>query len=219
MKIWKELKHRLEKGMETASQKSQQMVEISRLSLRIRGKKDDINRLYRRLGILTFEAWQGDKGDRLVPNREMTEVLRSIRKIQEDITALERELLLVRGKVDCPSCGAVLDLRTEKCPVCQTFIRHSITPTPDESFTTAEPQETHASSHHRQSEPFASQTGSTGQNEQVANEENRAKVPDSRLSLAEFHTVTGEAILICPECGNQLKELVETCPFCGERFR
>lgn len=227
VKIWEGLKHRLEKGVETATHKSQQMVEISRLNLRIRGKKEDINRLYRRLGILAFEAWNKDMADRLVLSPEMKEILQSIRQIQADISAMEQDLLLVRGKIDCPACGAVFDRGAEKCPVCNTPTRADATLSPEEHITEVksqasevEPQAPSDSSHQRQSESFASHTESpadnNGDKEKGDNRTNDR--PDSRRALSEFQTVTGEAIFICPECGNQLKELVNTCPFCGEKF-
>jgi rubrerythrin len=227
VRIWEGLKHRLEKGVETATHKSQQMVEISRLNLRIRGKKEDINRLYRRLGILAFEAWNKDMADRLVLSTEMKEILQSIRQIQADISAMEQDLLLVRGKIDCPACGAVFDRGAEKCPVCNTPTRADVTLSPEEHITEVKPQASEVepqapsdSSHQRQSESFSSHTESpadnNGDKEKGDNRTNDR--PDSRRALSEFQTVTGEAIFICPECGNQLKELVNTCPFCGEKF-
>lgn len=218
--IWKGLRHRLEKGVETASQKSQQMMEISRLNLRIRGKKEDINRLYRRLGILVYEAWNEDKGERLVLSGDMKEALQLIRQFQAEITAMEQELLSVRGKVDCPECGAVFDRGTAKCPVCRAPNPHAKSPSPDDRDSAAEPQASHASSHRRQSEPSVSQTGSSDddKNEAADRELRPTVVPDNPRALTEFQTVVGEAIFVCPECGNQLEKLVDTCPFCGEKF-
>jgi rubrerythrin len=217
LKLWKELKQRVEKGVETASHKSQQMVEISRLNLRIRGKKEDINRLYRRLGILVYEAWNENKGERLVLSGDMKEVLQLIRQFQADITAMERELLSVRGKVDCPECGAVFDRGTEHCPVCQAPIPHAMPPSTDARNTASEPQASDASSHRRHSEPIVSQTVSSDKNEPDG-ERRTAVASDNPRALSEFQTVVGEAIFVCPECGNQLKELVDTCPYCGEKF-
>lgn len=207
MSFWKELKQGLQKSVKTASEKSQQMVEISRLNLRIRGKKEDVNRLFLRFGILAFDAWNKDEGDRLVLSREMKEILQSIRQVQADITAMERELLSIRGKVDCPACGAVFDLGTNKCPACQTPIRDVTTFPQDDPFTAARPQSSDVSSHQRQSEDFISQSGSDDENE--ANEER---------TLAEFQTMTGKTIFVCPKCGNQLQEYVNVCSFCGEKF-
>ena len=159
MSIWKELKHRVEKGVETASQKSQQMVEISRLNLRIRGKKEDINRLYRRLGILVYEAWNGDEGESLVLSENMKEILHLIRQFQAEITALEQELLSVRGKVDCPECGAVFDRGAKICPVCQAPNPHATSSSPDDRDTAAEPQASDASSQQRHPIPPSRQPG------------------------------------------------------------
>jgi len=228
--IWKELKHRVEKGVETASQKSQQMVEISRLNLRIRGKKEDINRLYRRLGILVYESWNGDEGESLVLSENMKEILHLIRQFQAEVTALEKELLSVRGKVDCPECGAVFDRGAKICPVCQAPNPHAVSSSSDDRDTAAEPQASDASSQQRPSDPSVSPTGSGGDHRseasgnekkqiEAADEERRPTVvPDSPRALAEFQTAVGEAFFVCPECGNQLKKLVDTCPHCGEKF-
>jgi rubrerythrin len=217
--IWKELKHRVEKGVETASQKSQQMVEISRLNLRIRGKKEDINRLYRRLGILAYEAWKEDPAESLAIDGEIKEVLESIRQLQTEITAMEQDLLLVRGKIDCPACGAVVDRGTDQCPVCQATIHATTTLSPEKPVSEVEPQASDETSRHRQSESSASPSESPEENgKEARGKEQTSVAPNSQRALTEFQTVTGEAIFICPECGNQLKELVNTCPHCGEKF-
>lgn len=90
MNFFQDLKLKLEKGMETAGQKSQRMLEMSRLSLKIKGKKDDIERMMQNLGREVYKVWEPKK------NLEMTDqiqkMLTTIHDLNDQLRALQKEL-------------------------------------------------------------------------------------------------------------------------------
>lgn len=90
MSFLQDLKQKLEKGVETAGQKSQKMIEISRLALRIKGKKEDIERQVQKLGWEVYTHWE--KTGELRLNESIHLSLQGIRSQQEQLFELQKEL-------------------------------------------------------------------------------------------------------------------------------
>lgn len=90
MSFLQDLKQKLEKGVETAGQKSQRMLEISRLTLRIKGKKDDIERLITKLGREVYETWE--KEQKLVETETAGQLLKAVQDQYEQLASLQEEL-------------------------------------------------------------------------------------------------------------------------------
>jgi len=247
VKLFKELKDRLEKGMETAGQKSQQMLEISRLSMKIKGKKEDIDRLYRRLGQAVSEVWESQS--ELVLNAHIRELLEAIRDLKQQVEILEQELLDVKGKRACPGCQTVIDKSLETCPSCgKTFsvqeyvytgqqVHNRVhTPQPDSSKveqptveqptsrTTAEPQHTGSDMDFRQYtlpkiNLDLSSTGDTAHSTpQTGSEGNADTHAASAVHSQQKHAAGFEEIVVCPGCGIQINPQATRCDTCGEVF-
>jgi uncharacterized protein with ATP-grasp and redox domains len=85
-----DLKQKLEKSMEQAEQISQRYLEMSRLMLRIKTKKDELERLVHRLGWEVYEAWKPEKEWTKTP--AIAETLREVLEMEEQIKAMEKEL-------------------------------------------------------------------------------------------------------------------------------
>jgi hypothetical protein len=90
LNFFQDLKLKLEKGMETAGQKSQRMLEMSRLSLKIKGKKDDIERMIQKLGWEVYKAWEPNKNLELTDQIQKT--LTTIQDLNEQLRFLQKEL-------------------------------------------------------------------------------------------------------------------------------
>lgn len=97
MKLFFDLKQKLEKGVETAGQTSQKMLEISRLTLRIRGKKEDIDRLVEQLGRKMVETWKPDQKWEMTESIEQT--LQQIYDINKEIEELQAELEKIKNNL------------------------------------------------------------------------------------------------------------------------
>jgi predicted RNase H-like nuclease (RuvC/YqgF family) len=94
MSFLQELKQKLEKGVETAGQMSQQMLEISRLTLRIKGKKDDIDRLIANLGREVYQTWEQNQD--LTESEAINQLLKTVRDQYEQLHALQQELEVLK---------------------------------------------------------------------------------------------------------------------------
>ncbi|MBA4492919.1 hypothetical protein ACFO25_08480 [Paenactinomyces guangxiensis] len=90
MNFFQDLKQKLEKGVETAGQKSQRMLEMSRLTLKIKGKKEDIERMANKLGWEVYNAWE-PKG-KLEETDQIQESLKAIHDLNEQLKSLQKEL-------------------------------------------------------------------------------------------------------------------------------
>ncbi|MDR6225264.1 hypothetical protein [Desmospora profundinema] len=90
MGLLTDLKQNLKKGIESTSQRSKKLVDISRLTIAIKGKKEEEERLYRQLGFEAYHLWERKE------KWEITDSLRAslsqIRSIRETIQRWEQEL-------------------------------------------------------------------------------------------------------------------------------
>lgn len=243
VKLLRELKDRLEKGMETAGQKSQQVLEISRLSYKIKGKKEDIDRLYRRLGQAVSEAWETQTNFML--NASMRELLEAIRDLKQQVEILEQELLDVKGKRACSGCGTVIDKELETCPSCgKTFSVHEYispgrsvhnnymhssgmdSPGPERKTVDATPD----SKSNESEKGFREYTLSSIKMDMSSDDHNTNSTPqpESNSNIAasvassassQSQNSTGyEEIVVCPGCGIQIDPRATRCDTCGEVF-
>ncbi|MFC7441327.1 hypothetical protein [Laceyella putida] len=100
MSFLQDLKQKLEKGVETAGQKSQRMLEISRLTLRIKGKKDDIERLITKLGREVYQTWE--KEQKLAETEEVGQLLKAVQDQYGQLNALQQELEVLKQSDQVP---------------------------------------------------------------------------------------------------------------------
>ncbi len=96
MNFFQDLKEKLEKSVESAGQKSQKMLEMSRLTLRIKGKKEDIEHQISKLGWQIYQHWE-EKGD-LELTESIALSLESIRDQHHRLEALNKELEELKKK-------------------------------------------------------------------------------------------------------------------------
>lgn len=100
MNFFQDLKQKLEKSVEQAGQKSQKMLEISRLTLRIKGKREDIDHQIGKLGWQLYRYWK--KNGKI----ELTDTLRfsleAIRSQEEQLKILTKELEELKNKEVVP---------------------------------------------------------------------------------------------------------------------
>ena len=90
MGLLTDLKQKLEKGIESTSQRSKKVLDISRITLLIRSKKESEEELYQRLGREIYRYW--DLKGRL----DLTDLTRAtigqIKEVREKIDELEQTL-------------------------------------------------------------------------------------------------------------------------------
>jgi rubrerythrin len=96
LNFFQDLKEKLEKSVETAGQKSQKMLEMSRLTLRIKGKKEDIENEVSKLGWQVYRHWEENGNLELSDSIVLS--LESIRDQQKRLEALTKELEELKNK-------------------------------------------------------------------------------------------------------------------------
>lgn len=90
MNFFQDLKSKLGKGFEQAGNKSQRVFEVSRLSLKVKGKKEDLDELIERLGWIVYETWEETKEWK--ETDEIKKTLREVFELDQEIKSLEDEL-------------------------------------------------------------------------------------------------------------------------------
>lgn len=89
MNIFQDIKNKLEKSFEQAGHQSQRMVEMGRLNLRIKSKKDELAELVDQLGWAVFESWEPNEEFRL--NAEIERALHDAYRTEKQLQKLEEE--------------------------------------------------------------------------------------------------------------------------------
>lgn len=89
MNIFQDIKNKLEKSFEQAGHQSQRVVEMGRLNLRIKNKKEELSDLVEQLGWAVFENWEPNKEFRLTPNIERA--LQKAYEAEKEFKQLEEE--------------------------------------------------------------------------------------------------------------------------------
>ncbi|WP_124727995.1 hypothetical protein [Staphylospora marina] len=90
MNFFQDLKQKLEKGMEAAGQKSQQMLELSRLTLRVKTQKEELEKTMNELGWKLFETWKKTNDVKL--EGELLQQLEEAEKKRDELVRMEKEL-------------------------------------------------------------------------------------------------------------------------------
>jgi hypothetical protein len=87
--IFQDIKNKLEKSFEQAGHQSQRVVEMGRLNLRIKSKKDELAELVDQLGWAVFESWEPNEEFKLNPDIERA--LHDAYRTEKQLQKLEEE--------------------------------------------------------------------------------------------------------------------------------
>lgn len=89
MNIFQDIKNKLEKSFEQAGHQSQRVVEMGRLNLRIKNKKDELAELVDQLGWAVFESWEPNEEFQL--NADIERALHDAYRTEKQLQKLEEE--------------------------------------------------------------------------------------------------------------------------------
>ena len=90
MNFFQDLKHKLGKGFEQAGNKSQRVYQLSRLSLKLKSKREMMDELVEQLGWTVYEAWEENKEWK--ETEKIKESVQAVYEIDQEIKSLEEEL-------------------------------------------------------------------------------------------------------------------------------
>ncbi|GGE19166.1 hypothetical protein GCM10011571_21370 [Marinithermofilum abyssi] len=213
MGILSDLKSKVKRGVERTEHKSKQVLEISRLTILIRRKRETEQELYRRLGREVYTKWQRKETEALEWG-QVEAPLKEVNQVRKKIAELEKELEKVKNSQVQYSEPKPLTAASTKNPL----------PSPDQddaSGQSARP-ETEEGVNANTAHP------SDGMNGTVSQPKTFEAVPYSMNAVSkkegeqQNHKLggldEGTAIFICPHCGDQVEEDTEICPHCRKNI-
>ncbi|PRR80734.1 hypothetical protein CLLI_00540 [Clostridium liquoris] len=84
----------VEDGAVTVAKKSGKMVEVSKLNLNISSEKDNIDRLYKKVGEIVYEKYKNGE----IIDRDLEEDCKAIVEADENIGKLQKKITTIKGK-------------------------------------------------------------------------------------------------------------------------
>lgn len=115
MGFFDQLSKKASDTMQSAKDKTNKISAEMKLKSKFSDKKDRINVLYSEIGKEIYSNYL--KG--INENTEViTEKVKEIVNINEELTEINKELLALKGVRVCPSCGSQIPVGSEFCPKC-----------------------------------------------------------------------------------------------------
>ncbi|OYD08907.1 zinc ribbon domain-containing protein [Paludifilum halophilum] len=195
MSFLTDIKQKLEKGIESTSQKSRKMLDMSRLTLTLRGRKETEEQLYIRLGREIYSLWEKEKKVELTEQTQ--ETLERIDHLRQVIAELEDRLMELRRQQNAVESSDPVQESAEPAGTVEQG-----------PFQTGQSPNDGEYAYQIGSSDARFQSGNrlTGEGANVYREEEQMEAADDWIDM--------EAIFICPHCGNRVKEDTEVCPHC-----
>jgi len=131
MRFLNDLKKNITGTARDVKKRSEDIVEITKLSLTIGNDEEKLKKLLYELGAGIYKTYCGSLEDDLCDQR-CAEIL----MLEEVITRNKEKILILRGSAECKECGAVVDSDSNFCSKCGAKIEPPKPPviieTPDE---------------------------------------------------------------------------------------
>jgi DNA repair exonuclease SbcCD ATPase subunit len=102
----------LKKFGKNISQKTSDMVEITKLNSAISQEKEKIRKIYYEIGTAVYEQFKA--GNNLGMEEKCSQIAEHEQKIEE----LQEKILEIKNTGKCPSCGTEVSEDTAFCPQC-----------------------------------------------------------------------------------------------------
>lgn len=112
MEFFKGIGNKISQTSQEAIKKTKEIADTTKLNSEISAEEKKINVYYQNIGKLYFEKY-ADNSD-----NEFEDILANIRNSFEKIEAAKEEIRKLKGKRNCPNCGAELDVEILFCSMC-----------------------------------------------------------------------------------------------------
>jgi rubrerythrin len=211
--ILSDLKSKVKRGVERTEHKSKQVLEISRLTILIRGKRETEQELYRRLGREVYAKWQENETEALKWG-QVEGTLKEVDQVRKKIAELEKELEGVKN-----SRVQYSEPKPQKAASTPNPL-----PSPDQddaSSQFAQP-ETEERVNANTAHPSDGTNGTVSQSKAFEAAPYSTNAVSKKEGELQNHKLggldEGMAIFICPHCGDQVDEDTEICPHCQKNI-
>lgn len=115
MSIFRKITESVTRGVSTATEKAQQTVEMTRLSVQVAAKHKDIERLFTQMGEAVYQGYLAKNLAQAEP--KIFPACREIEKLYAEIARLEDRLMALRNEKECV-CGQKVTYDARYCPAC-----------------------------------------------------------------------------------------------------
>lgn len=109
------IKNSLEDGATAAIKKSEQLIEISKINFEISNKEKEIDHIYTELGKKIYRKYDKNK---TIDNSNVEKSCKDIKKIEEEIHNLKKNILKLQRKKICSLCGSEVEKGSIYCDNC-----------------------------------------------------------------------------------------------------
>jgi hypothetical protein len=218
MSFFDDLKKTINRSVAQANQKSQRVIEMSRLTFKIKGKKEEMERLFAQLGTAAYQAWAPLQ--KWEQTEEITKILQGIQSIEQEIRALEREYaqLKEQSQTTAPTTGVA----NQELPQLNTPPIPPQPVAPQTSNVPNTPQQNSVPNLHTIPDQAVAQQQTPVELQQTPKNQN---TPTSQQAPVVTPTPTTlpnanllKVLYICPFCAHQVAQEDSSCPNCQQRF-
>lgn len=115
MGFFDQLSKKASDTMQSAKDKTNKISAEMKLKSQFSDKKDRITVLYSEIGKEVYSNYLKDINEN---TDVITEKLKEIANINEELKGINKELLALKGVRVCPSCGGQIPVGSEFCPKC-----------------------------------------------------------------------------------------------------
>ncbi|WP_107726917.1 hypothetical protein [Desmospora activa] len=209
MGLLTDLKQNLKKGIESTSQRSKKLMDISRLNMAIKGKREEEVRLYRQLGKEAYHLWEQKEKWEVTDSIRAT--LQQIQSIRETIKQWEREVEELKKQEEKER----LQEEQGKEQIKQAGEQHAVAepsqPTPQAQQLPPPPKP--------ESKPEAQLSSKPESQPEPKLPPSHEQTPQPKTSDPDLWAqLEGQALFICPHCGGQVKEDAVICSHCRKNM-
>lgn len=125
MSFIEDLGKKVSKVSNDTTQAAKDFSEINRLNSEMKNCEKNITRIFGDMGKLYFELY----GEQSVP--ELQAFIQEINQNKARIEELGRQILEIKGIMNCESCGAEIPIDSQFCPSCGQKIEKKLPPIPE----------------------------------------------------------------------------------------
>lgn len=195
MSFLEDIKKTINRGVNQANQNTQRVIESSKLSFKVKGKREELEKIYQQLGKAAYQSWDSNK--EWIQTEEITRILQQISQLDTEIISSEQEIAKLKGQLPTIAGPSPVLPPTQVNPNVQ--IPNHFTPSP-----IAEPVQPPTYQNQQPVMP----TPTTMPPEQIT---------PTVAPVVEKGPVAS-VVYICPFCAQQVAEQDSTCKHCNQRF-
>jgi RNA polymerase subunit RPABC4/transcription elongation factor Spt4 len=114
MSLWEDISKKVSKGTKVVSQKSGELLEVTKIRLDMASEKDKIRKLYEEIGKAVYNSHK----DGVRREAEIEANCQLIDEIQYKIRRLNQKIVQIKGGSLCKRCGEVVGSNQRYCHGC-----------------------------------------------------------------------------------------------------